>query len=94
MRSARKPTAVKAATAKRHRHHQQAQLTRPQVTPQLTRTQLQTMHPRLLVHALTITRGEGLAGLGAWQGARPSTKNKKARSHKTAGFEFGGDRWI
>ena len=51
-----------------HRHHQQTQLTRPQVTPQLTRTQLQTMHPRLLAHALTLTQGRrsgrtgGLAG--------------------------------
>ena len=38
----------------RHRHHQQAQLASPQISPQLASTELQTMHPGLLVHEWTL----------------------------------------
>ena len=60
-----------------HRHHQQAQLARPQVTPQLACAQLQTMHPRLIVHSLTITEGRRSGRAGGLTKEEQTTKTKK-----------------
>jgi hypothetical protein len=41
-----------------HREHEQAQITCTQVSPQISATQSQAVHPSLLVHAVTLPHNQ------------------------------------
>ena len=60
----------------RHRHHEQPQLTRTQIAPQIARPQPQAVHPSLFVHIPTLPHMPFTAGSKAFWSTRSTIRPK------------------